>query len=324
MTKLRVGIIGAGGAGRNIHAKSLQEYPDKYEVMAFCDADESQLRQAKDEYGSETYTLLDDFLAKGPVDLVVVATRPHSTHAELTVRSLEAGKHVIVEKPFAVTVAEAEAMIAARDRSGKTLTTHQNRRWDLDCLLVRQVLQGKRLGELRLLIATYWGGIGTGDSLYEWGSHIIDQCLWLVGGLPTQVMATVGFPDEEWDKHGCVSAALQYPNALLVQVLLIPQDRALEFPRFYAVGTEAYFSTDWVQVREDALRKHTKASFNLLDLQPDFLATPAWTLPTFYENVHDAIVNGAELVVKPEEGLDYLRVVEAILASARRGCAVAP
>jgi scyllo-inositol 2-dehydrogenase (NADP+) len=96
-------------------------------------------------WGTRGFADLDEALAEPSVDLVVIAT-PHDTHAELAIRSLEAGKACVVDKVMALTTAEADRMIAARNASGRMLSVFHNRRWDWDYLTVKAILAEGRIG----------------------------------------------------------------------------------------------------------------------------------------------------------------------------------
>ena len=134
------------------------------------------------------FATLDDALADPKTRLVVIAT-PHDSHAELAVRVLEAGKDCVVDKVMALSAAEADAMIAARDRSGRMLSVFHNRRWDWDYLTLRQVLAEDRIGRPLLFESSVcrhsppraWRGRAqsAGTILHDWGAHLVDQALQL-------------------------------------------------------------------------------------------------------------------------------------------------
>ncbi len=318
-----VGIAGCGW-GAYYHGKSIvEEYSDKFKLVAFCDLNKEKLDKACSDFKVKGYQNFGDFLADKEIDLVIVATRPHSTHSSLVIQALESGKNVVVEKPMAITSKEAGEMIAARNRTKKVLTVHQNRRWDVDYLNVKQVVEEKTLGELRVIKSFYPGSLGKCDFIYEWGSHFIDQALRLAGGLPAKVVGTLAYPDEEWSKQGFFSAFLYYPNGLTIEVSAFPQAKPFLLPRFYLLGTEGSLVHDWVQRREDAILKHMHfqnaekgAQFHFF--QPKKYQTYPWKITTFYENIYEVLTEGKDLAVKAGEGLETVMVTEAIIESARR------
>lgn len=254
-----VAIIGAGGAGKRIHADKLLTMPEHFRLVGFCDTSAEYAKQAAAEYGVTAYHDTGQLLAESSAELVVIATRPHSTHASLAVQCLEAGRHVVVEKPMCITSEEARQMIAARDTAGRVLSIHHNRRWDIDFLNVAQVVREGLLGELRLIKSIYLGSYEPGDSLYEWGSHLLDQCLRLAGGLPQEVSGVLAHPHNEWETQGYVSAWLRYAGGLVVEMSLLPVAVPHTFPRFYLAGTEGSFTQHWTQRPEDLVGKQIAA-----------------------------------------------------------------
>src|SRR5688572_29475841 len=125
---IRYGVVGLGRAGWDIHVKQLRERPDA-KVVAVVDPVPERREQTEREFaGCKSYAKLADMLRKQPdVEVVVVAT-PSALHAPDAKKSLKAGKHVVVEKPMAVSVAEADSMIKTAGQAGKRLFVHQNYR----------------------------------------------------------------------------------------------------------------------------------------------------------------------------------------------------
>jgi predicted dehydrogenase len=124
------------------------------------------------------------------VELVTVAT-PNDSHLELVVKALEAGKHVVCEKPVALSVEDFDTMCAAAARSGKRFTVHQNRRWDVDFLAIRSIIQSGEIGETINVESRVHGSRGIpsdwrchkpygGGMVLDWGVHLIDQMLQLI------------------------------------------------------------------------------------------------------------------------------------------------
>src|SRR5688500_19806687 len=120
----RVGIVGYGFAGRRFHAYLISRVPD-LELVAVASRAAERRAQAEQDYGVATFETLDEMLARGGVDLVVVAT-PHNTHAALACQIMDAGKHCIVDKVMCLNGQEADAMIAASRRNGVLLSVFHN------------------------------------------------------------------------------------------------------------------------------------------------------------------------------------------------------
>ncbi len=191
---VKVGAVGYGGAF-NMGQKHLAQMQDAgMAPCAVCDLDEERLAVAEVDFpGIETYTSLGDMLEKSDVDLLAVIT-PHNTHAELALKCLEAGRHVIVEKPMAVTTGECDRMIAAAQQHDLLLSTYHNRHWD-GCALraVEQVVGENVVGDVYRIEAhmggyrkpgDWWRSSRTisGGILYDWGVHLLEYCLQLLPG----------------------------------------------------------------------------------------------------------------------------------------------
>lgn len=146
-TPIKVGIAALGRSGWGIHANALSHLPDHYQIVAVADIDEVRQQEAKDRFGCRAYTDYADLVADDEIELMVVAT-PSQLHAEHTVAALQAGQHVIVEKPMAHDLAGVDQMIAAAKESGKILTVNQNYRYHNDYLKIKEVIDSGVLGRI--------------------------------------------------------------------------------------------------------------------------------------------------------------------------------
>ncbi len=212
--------------------------------------------------GVRGYADLDEALADPAVELVVIAT-PHDTHADLVVRTLDASKHCVVDKVMALTTAEADQMIAARDRSGRMLSVFHNRRWDWDYGTVRA---GSRTGmdrpsadhrerRLPLRSPSRWRGSAqsAGTILYDWGAHLVDQALQL--GLGPCQRLTAWLTPAPWegvDTGGHGRIVLEFEDVLFqVETSRICR---IDRPRWWIVGTDGGFVKYGIDPQEEALR----------------------------------------------------------------------
>src|SRR5690554_6552290 len=147
--KLKVGIIGCGGIANGKHMPSLSKL-DSVELVAFCDIIEERAVKAANDYGvsgAKTYVDYKELLADESFNVVHVCT-PNNSHSEITVAALEAGKHVMCEKPMAKTYKEAQAMVEAAKRTGKKLTIGYQNRFRPDSQHLRLITQRGDLGEV--------------------------------------------------------------------------------------------------------------------------------------------------------------------------------
>ena len=192
MTKLRVGIIGCGGIANGKHMPSLAKV-NECEMVAFCDIVPERAEAAKVKFGTadaKAYTDYKELLADKSIDVVHVLT-PNIDHSYITVDALEAGKHVMCEKPMAINSAEAKKMLDAAKRTGKKLTIgYQNRQRD-DALFIKQMCDNGELGDIYYARATAlrrrgvptWGVFieedkQGGGPLIDIGTHALDLTLW--------------------------------------------------------------------------------------------------------------------------------------------------
>ena len=185
---MKAGIIGFGYMG-HFHYKRSEELD--VPVVAVYDIAEDK-RDAAEKEGMAAYDSLDAFLADESFSLVYICT-PNDVHAELSIAALRAGKNVMSEKPVAMSCRELEEVIRAARQAGKVFTVHQNRRWDVDYLTVKKVLESGVIGIPTSILSRVYGQRGVcfgwradpaqgGGMLYDWGIHMIDQFLCMFPG----------------------------------------------------------------------------------------------------------------------------------------------
>lgn len=192
MSKLNVGIIGCGAIALQKHLPALMKLSDKVEVVAFCSSNEENARKAAANFNKSAriYTHYQELLDDKSIDVVHICT-PNVLHAPITVAALDAGKHVMCEKPMAVNSEEAKKMLDAAKRSGKKLTIAYQNRFRKDSLLLKEVCDRGDLGEIYVAKAhavrrrgvPTWGvfmnkELQGGGPLIDIGSHALDLTLW--------------------------------------------------------------------------------------------------------------------------------------------------
>ncbi len=197
-----VGIIGYGGAFSmgKIHGEALNKQPG-CKTVAVCDVDQQRIKHAKTELGDHisTYTKYQDLLKDDKVDLVIIIL-PHNIHAEVCIAASKAGKHVVTEKPFCITLEEADAMIAAAEEAGTMLSCFHNRRWDGDFQQMLKLVRAGEIGDIYHADAAsagwhqpnnWWRASKpiSGGVLYDWGAHYVD---WLLNFIPRRIESVSG------------------------------------------------------------------------------------------------------------------------------------
>lgn len=197
-TPIRVGLIGYGYSGKTFHAPLIGAVPG-LALHAVASSDPHKVHL--DMPGVTVYADPIALAAADGIDLVVIAT-PNATHAPLARAALAAGKHVVVDKPFTLDLAEARELVALSETRGLLLSVFHNRRWDSDFLTVRQAIAEGLVGSVshfeshfdrfRPLVRNRWReGDGPGGGIwFDLGPHLIDQALQLFG-LPDRVQANL-------------------------------------------------------------------------------------------------------------------------------------
>jgi predicted dehydrogenase len=187
----RVAVVGYGLAGRSFHAPFV-EAVDGLRLDAIVTADPKRRAQAAAEHPAATiFGGVEEMLGNATVDVVVVAT-PNRFHVPIGIQALAAGRHVVVDKPIAMDVGEAETLIEAATRAGRLLSVYQNRRWDGDFLTVRRLMADGALGPIDSLESRFersspvgpeWreSGAEAGGPLRDLGAHLVDQSVILFG-----------------------------------------------------------------------------------------------------------------------------------------------
>jgi scyllo-inositol 2-dehydrogenase (NADP+) len=292
------------------------------------------------------YSHLDDALNDPAVELVVIAT-PHDSHSDLCVRALQAGKHCVIDKVMALSTSEADAMIAARERSGRMLSVFHNRRWDWDFLTVKELLKSQVLGRPLLLESSVcrfapprsWRGQlrAAGTILHDWGAHLVDQALQLGLGPCRRLTAwLIPAPWEGVDSggHGRIVMEFDSDSAASGESTLFQVENSrvcrADRPRWWIIGTNASFIKHGVDPQEDALRAgdidaaaEPAEHHGLLIRDGDLGRSIASHYPTvrghwdgYYRNIADHLVDGAPLVVTAEQAREVVRVLDAAQESA--------
>lgn len=191
MTKLRVGVIGSGNIARN-HLSAYQKNPD-VELIAVCDVNLERAKETADKYDAQrAYGDVSELLADDEIDAVSVCTW-NNTHAEFSIKAIEAGKHVLVEKPLSRTYAEAQAVEAAVSASDRVLQVGFVRRHSPNCQVLKSFIDAGELGDLYYAKASCIRRMGNpggwfadkeisgGGPLIDIGVHVIDLCWYLMG-----------------------------------------------------------------------------------------------------------------------------------------------
>jgi predicted dehydrogenase len=336
-----VALIGFGFAGRGFHAPLIAAT----EGLRLAVIGSSRPEATRAAY-PEVEVVADSLsAARHPaVDLVVIAT-PNDSHAPLAEAALRAGKHVVVDKPFTITVGEARSLAAMAAEVRRVLSVFQNRRWDSDFQGVSREIAGGRIGEIvefRSEIARYRPEVrdrwreraGPGSGLwYDLGPHLIDQALVLFGP-PESVHADLQVQREGGFAVDWFHAVLGYGRT---RVILTSSMVALDAsPRFLVRGSKGGLTKRGGDPQEDQLLSGKRPGGPGWGEDPDPLlvfapgeapvqqpVSPGNYL-AYYAAIRDAIHGGGEAPVTPAQATTVMTVIEAGIQSSAEGRAITP
>ncbi|MGW0357684.1 oxidoreductase [Nocardia sp. 852002-20019_SCH5090214] len=344
MAQVNVAVIGYGLSGAVFHAPLIAADP-RLRMAAVVTSSPERADQARaDHPGVRVFATVDElFCAATDIDLVVIAS-PNRTHEPLTLRAVAAGLPVVVDKPFALTAVEGEAMIEAARRAGVMLTVFQNRRWDSDFRTVRRLMTDGALGEVRRFESRFerwrphtkggWREVGGADEgagiLYDLGSHLIDQALDLFGPVEdVYCELDARRPGVLADDDAFV--ALTHASGVRSHLWMSAVAPQLG-PRLRVLGSEAGYVCYGLDPQEAALRAGRRpgdgqpwgsvdpVDWGQLGAEGDLRLTPSepGAYPDFYAGVAAALLDGGEPPVDPADAVAALRVIERARAVAAR------
>ncbi len=340
MKPYRVGIIGFGSQGAH-HAHQV-EISEVFTLGGVTDISEPAKLSAE-EKDIHFYRSVGAMLADPDIDLVIVAT-PNSSHNELSIEALRAGKHVICEKPAAGNVKELEEMIAVSEEMGKVLSIYQNRRWDGDYLTVRKIFESGRIGEISRIESRIHGSRGIpktwmregkyeGGVLWDWGAHVIDQLLALRPDKKVAYISATMSHMTDADVEDGFTALFIFEDGVEA-ILEVSTNNLIPLPRWYLTGKKgSALIKDWrsgaelaTLVDEDreevvAARIGTGITKMMVPRRPEEVHKSAFPVVEtgaidYYRNIAGVIDGTEEPYVKLSESLRVLRLMEAVKRAA--------
>jgi predicted dehydrogenase len=336
-----VGIVGYGLAGRRFHAPFI-EAADGLRLAAIATSDDERRRRAASEHPDAAIVgSVDELLARSDVELVVVAS-PNRSHAPVGIRALEAGRHVVVDKPIAMDVPDAERLIEAADRAGRVLSVFQNRRWDGDFLTIRGLIDRAELGAIDSIETRFerWAAVSdewretaveAGGPHRDLGAHLVDQCLQLFGPVE-RVYAEIDRRRPGSQVEDSVFVALEHANGVHARVWtsLIAGRTG---PRFRIRGLAGEYVKEGLDVQEAQLVGGMRPDDPAFGLEPEerwgsvfggdgtsrAVPTDRGCYLRFYAGLRNAVRGEGARPVDPADSVKGLRVLEAAERSARSG-----
>lgn len=329
---IQCGVVGYGSAfnmGRH-HLREMQQAG--MTPRAVVDTDPERLKVAQQDFpGIETYLSLREMLARSSVNLVAIIT-PHNTHAELALQCLRAGRHVVCEKPFAVTTAECDAMIREAEKRGLLLSTYHNRHWDGCILEAVERIGGGAIGDL-VRVDCHMGGwrhpgdwwrsskTMSGGILYDWGVHLLEYALQVI---ESEIVEVAGFtkrgfwaPKTRWKDDTIEDegfAVVRFKSGVWLTLLMShidsrPRPGIVDF-----TGTEGAY---WMNHGEFEITRHEDGK--KITVQGSNRASEGWR---FYQNIAEHLTQGTPLVITPQWARRPIHILDLACRSAQMGRAL--
>jgi predicted dehydrogenase len=344
---LGVGLLGYAQSVGKAHGLGI-EATAGLRLRSACDLDQQRLMQAQIDFPQVKTCDSAKAVAEDPeVDLVIIATPPN-THASLSLQMMAAGKHVICEKPLAINGKETAAMAAMAKTQEVHLSCHQNRRWDVDYLAIKQALAEGLIGEL-FYLEMFVGGFNhpcgywhshdaiSGGTTYDWGAHYLD---WVVSLVRQEVSAVISTRQNRvWhDVTNADQERIQIRFSGGEEVEFIHSDIAAALkPKWYLLGTEGAIVGHWRDVSTyeiDPVLYYHQHTIPATEMVPDLtlhrrhhsgqivaqkLALPQREHYLFHRNLADHLMSGEPIVAPLEDSVQVVAILEAASRSAAKG-----
>ena len=341
----KIAVIGYGGQGAWHCGQILKS--DVCELAGTYDIKEER-RNAAEKNGIRVYSSNEELFNDPQVDAVVIAT-PNDVHEDLVISGLNAGKHVICEKPVEMSVASVDRMIEASNKTGKLFTVHHNRRWDVDFLAMKQLADSGEIGKIINIESRVHGSRGIpsdwrgekehgGGMILDWGIHLIDQMLQIFKQKIVRIFCTCSHITNNEVDDG-FKLELFFEDGASCHIELGTYN-FIAMPRFYMQAKDgSALITDWqhpahvakltrwiekdvTPVQNAAGITKTMAPRDSLTLDEYDLEIPKSDVHDFYRNFCLAMDGKEEQLVKHHEIRRVMQVVEACFLSDEKGQAL--
>ena len=346
MQLVKVGLCAFGMSGKVFHAPFLKEHPGFF-MSAIV---ERSKEESKSKYQETViFRSVKEMLQNADIDLVVVNT-PVQTHFEYVKMALEAGKNVIVEKPFTVDVSEAEALVKLAQEKNLFLSVYQNRRFDRDYLQVQKIIEAEKLGNLKEVEIRFdrfrtepsakehkenpqLQGSG---SLHDLGSHLIDQATQLFG-FPEKLFADVFSMKGSDFANDYFELVLYYKNDLRVRLKSsvfskeahyayilhgdkgsFLQERTDDQEKELVSGAIPTYNEDWTKplTESDGILNYLTQNS---DTERILTSSESGNYMNYYQEIYDHIVFGYPLPSPATEIIQNMKIIDAALESSKEG-----
>ncbi|MBA4389042.1 MAG: gfo/Idh/MocA family oxidoreductase, partial [Verrucomicrobia bacterium] len=299
---------------------------------AVAELDAKRLEVAKKDFpGIATFTSVADMLKGSDVNLLAIIT-PHNTHAGIAIQCLNAGRHVVCEKPLAITTGECDGMIAAAKKNNVVLSTYHNRHWDGHILEAMKHIRAGEIGDVvrvDIQMAGYgkpgdwWRSSKTisGGILYDWGVHLLEYTLQIVDSEIEEVSgyswSGVWADQTKWKKDTNEDdgyLVVRFSSGAWATVSISSIDSRPNQPWFKITGTKGAYVMNW---KEGEIVTHD--GDKTITTRVPNPAGEGWRL---YQNMADHLTKGAKLIITPEWARRPIHILDLACQSARKGTAL--
>ena len=334
MNTIGIGLIGCGLWG-SIHARTYNASP-LVKLVAVCDQNRDRAKQFAEKYGFNSYTSdLEELLANSDITAVSITTPDH-THSSILLKTLEAGKHTLVEKPLALTVEECEKILAVRDKNGVKLMVDFHNHWNIPFIQVRRMVESGELGDLMMINVKLNDTIYVPTKMLEWagksspahflGSHVVDLIRWISGSEIKKVysvnrsvvLKNLGVPTTDF--YQSILELSNGATAYIENCWIVAENAPNVFDfKGEFIGSEG--STYVNASHHRVIEKYTKGGSGFPDVLGvvDIYGKPTGFCTAPIEHFIECLVNDTDPIVTGEDGLEATRVVQAMEQSARSG-----
>ncbi|MBE8595009.1 oxidoreductase [Xenorhabdus sp. BG5] len=334
---LKVGLVGYGYASKTFHAPLIAGTPN-IELVAISSSDADKVKK---DWSTISVVSSPEELFRDPnIDLIVIPT-PNDTHYPLAQQALAAGKHVIVDKPFTITVAQAQSLKKQAEEANLLLSVFHNRRWDSGFLTVKSIIKENKLGALkyyeshfdryRPAVRQRWReAAGAGSGIwYDLAPHLLDQAVQLFGK-PQAITTDLGMMRPDAETADYFHAQLTYPD--LKVVLHATMLAAAESPVYTLHGMDGSYTKYGLDPQEERLKVgerppradwgyDARDGYVTLSQDDDLVTKVVPTIPgnygAYYAAIRDAILFGKPNPVTASEAILIMKLIEAGEKSAK-------
>jgi len=345
----KLGIIGFGGMA-SYHFSTLKEY-DRLNVKGIFDVNPERGKYAE-KLGLKAYSSKDELLSDEEIDIVLVATT-NEVHKEISIEAMKAGKHVICEKPVALSSEELTEIMEVSKKYNKVFTIDQNRRTNKDFVLMKRNIEQGLLGNVYVIESRVEGSRGMpsgwrtikelgGGMMLDWGVHLIDQIMYMIDERVVNVFCKM-YSIEYGDVDDNFRLTITFESGLTAHIE-VSTNNYITHPRWYVLGKKGTLQIDdWncngkivrcidkESVWEDEIvytkagPTKTMAPRNKNSTEEIILEEPTDvidSLTVVYDGFVDTIEKKAPLGITPQQALRVMKVIEAAFLSSETGSAI--